>query len=169
VKHVTVFEVMVSGSLVVGTRLFEHFVEDAPAGGASRLLALGSSDELVGWGLKLALLAFLLLAVVSLGAPGGARGIVDLLLPSFLVATKDCTNRLLAGGKVGDNVHQPVGSEWSVTAQLSDQLLTGRAGEEGHNHVGVGDVGELGTLPGEAPDVIPEGFTRFLLATPEVP
>jgi hypothetical protein len=30
---VTIFEVMVSGSLVVGTRLFEHFVEDAPTGG----------------------------------------------------------------------------------------------------------------------------------------
>jgi hypothetical protein len=135
-----------------------------------RLLPLGSSDELVGRGLELALLAFLLLLpVVSLGAPGGAHGIVDLLLPLVLVTTKDCTNRLLAGDKVGDDVHQPVGSEWSVTAQLSDQLLAGGAGEEGHNHVGVGDVGELGTLPGEAPDVIPEGFTRFLLATPEVP
>jgi hypothetical protein len=56
-----------------------------------------------------------------------------------------------------------------VTAQLSNQLLAGGAGEESHNYVGVGDVGELGTLPGEAPDVIPEGFTRFLLATPEIP
>jgi hypothetical protein len=54
-------------------------------------------------------------------------------------------------------------------AQFSDQLFTGGAREEGHNYVGVGDVGELGTLPGEAPDVIPEGFTRFLLAAPEVP
>jgi hypothetical protein len=32
-EHVTIFEVMVSGSLVVGTRLFEYFVKDAPTGG----------------------------------------------------------------------------------------------------------------------------------------
>jgi hypothetical protein len=30
---VAVFEVVVRGPLVVGTWLFEHFVEDAPAGG----------------------------------------------------------------------------------------------------------------------------------------
>jgi hypothetical protein len=66
---------------------------------------LGSSDEFVGQGLELALLAFLLLVVVSLGAPGRVRGIVDLLLPTLRVTTKDCTNRLLAGGEVGDNVH----------------------------------------------------------------
>jgi hypothetical protein len=53
----------------------------APPRGASRLLVLGSNDELVGRGLELALLAFLLLAVVSLGALGRARGIIDLLLP----------------------------------------------------------------------------------------
>jgi hypothetical protein len=82
---VTIFEIMVSGSLVVGTWLFEHFIEDAPVGGASRFLALGSSDKLVGWGLELALLVLLLLPVVSLGAPGGARGIVDLLFPFVLV------------------------------------------------------------------------------------
>jgi hypothetical protein len=54
-------------------------------------------------------------------------------------------------------------------AQLSDQLFVGGAREEGHNHVGVGDVGELGTLPGETLDVIPEGFSWLLLAAPEVP
>jgi hypothetical protein len=54
-------------------------------------------------------------------------------------------------------------------AQLSDQLFAGGTREEGHNHVRVGDVGELGTLPGETPDVILEGFTWLLLAAPEVP
>jgi hypothetical protein len=54
-------------------------------------------------------------------------------------------------------------------AQLSDQLFAGGAREKGHDHVRVGDVGEFGALPGETPDVILEGFTRLLLATPEVP
>jgi hypothetical protein len=94
-KHVTVFEVMVSGSLVVGTRLFEHFVKDAPARGASRLLAFDSSDKLIGRGLELALLALFLLPVVSLGAPAGARGVVDLLLPFVLLTAEDGTNCLL--------------------------------------------------------------------------
>jgi hypothetical protein len=91
------------------------------------------------------------------------------LFPFVLVTAKDGTNCLLASGKVGDDVHQSVGSEWGVMAQLSDQLLAGGSGEEGHDHVEVGDIGEFGALPREAPDVIPEGFTWFLLATPEVP
>jgi hypothetical protein len=169
VEHVTIFEVMVSGSLVVGTQLFKHFVKDAPTGGASRFLALDNSDKFIGRGLELALLALLLSSVVSLGASAGVRGIVNLLFPFVLVTAKDGTNCLLAGGKFGDDVHQPVGSEWGVTAQLSDQLLAGGSREEGHDHVRVGDVGEFGALPGEAPDVISEEFTQFLLATPEVP
>jgi hypothetical protein len=168
-EHVTVLEVMVCGPLVVGTRLFEHFVKDAPTEGASRFLALDSSDKFVGRGLELALLVLLFSLVVPLGAPTRARGIVDLLLPFVLVTAKDSTNCLLAGDKVSDDVHQSVGSEWGVTAQLSDQLFAGGSEEEGHDHVRVGDVGELGAWPREAPDIIPEGFTRLLLATPEVP
>jgi hypothetical protein len=167
--HVTVLEVMVHGPLVVGTQLFEHFVEDAPAGGPSRFLAFSGGNKLVGRGLELALLVLLLFLVVPFRALAGTCGVIGLLLPFVLVTAKDCANCLLAGGKIGDDVHQSVGSEWGVTAQLSDQLFVGGSGEEGHNYVGVGDVGELGALPGETPDVIPEGFTRLLLATPEVP
>jgi hypothetical protein len=54
-------------------------------------------------------------------------------------------------------------------AQLSDQLFTGGTKEEGHDDVGVGDVGELGALFGEMPDVILEGFTRLLFAALEIP
>jgi hypothetical protein len=50
-----------------------------------------------------------------------------------------------------------------------DQLFAGGAREEGHDNVEVGDVGELGVLLGEMPDVIPEGFTRLLLAASEIP
>jgi hypothetical protein len=91
------------------------------------------------------------------------------VLPFALITTKDGTDRLLAGGEVGDNVHQTVGSDGGVAAQLSDQLFAGGAREESHDNVGVGDVGELGALLGETPDVILEGFTRLLLAASEVP
>jgi hypothetical protein len=91
------------------------------------------------------------------------------VLPLVLIAAKDGTDRLLAGGEVGDDVHQTIGGERSVTAKLSNQLFAGGAREKGHDHVRVSDVGELGALPRETPDVIPEGLTRLLLATLEVP
>jgi hypothetical protein len=166
---VAVFEVVVHGSLVVGTRLLEHFVEDAPTGGPSRLLAFSGSNKLIGRGLELSLLVLLFLPVVSLGAPAGARGIINLVLSLVLIAAKDGTNRLFAGGEVVDDVHQTVGSERSVMAKLSDQLFAGGAREEGHNHVGVGDVWKLSALSGETPDVISKRFTWLLLAASEVP
>jgi hypothetical protein len=91
------------------------------------------------------------------------------VLPLVLITTKDGTNRLLAGGKVGDDVHQTIGSDGGVAAQLSDQLFAGGAREEGHDNVRVGDVGELSALLGEMPDVILEGFTRLLLVASEIP
>jgi hypothetical protein len=65
-EHVAVFEVVVRGPFVVGTRLFEHFIKDAPAGGASRFLAISSSNKVVYRGLELALLVLRLLPVVPL-------------------------------------------------------------------------------------------------------
>jgi hypothetical protein len=58
---------------------------------------------------------------------------------------------------------------WGVAAQLSDQLFAGGTREEGHDDVRVGDVGKLGALFGETPDVVPEGFTRLLFTASEVP
>jgi hypothetical protein len=91
------------------------------------------------------------------------------VLPLILIATKDGTNRLLAGGEVGDDVHQTVGSDGSVAAQLSDQLFAGGTREEGHDDVKVSDVGEFGALLGETPNVIPEGFTRLLFVASKIP
>jgi hypothetical protein len=62
---VAVFEVVVRGPFVEGTRLFEHFVKNAPVGGPSRFPAISSSNKVVDRGLKLALLV-LLLPVVPL-------------------------------------------------------------------------------------------------------
>ena len=50
-----------------------------------------------------------------------------------------------------------------------NQRLAGRLEQEGSYHVGVGDVSELITLPGEAPDVPAEGLTGLLTVVLEVP
>jgi hypothetical protein len=65
-EHVVVLEVVVHGPFVVGTRLFEHFIEDAPIGGPSRFLVISSNNKVVCRGLELALLVLLLLPVVPL-------------------------------------------------------------------------------------------------------
>jgi hypothetical protein len=117
---VAVLEVVVRGSLVVGTRFFEHFVKNAPIGGSMRLLAINDSDKAVSHGFTLALLVLLLLPVVPPDASAGALMFLVLALPLILVTTKDGANRLLTGGVVGDDIHQFIGSGRSVTAQLSD-------------------------------------------------
>jgi hypothetical protein len=91
------------------------------------------------------------------------------VLHLVLITIEDGTNHLLAGGEDGDDVHQTIGSDGGVAAHLSDQLFAGGAREEGHDNVGVSDVGELGALLGETLDVILEGFTRLLLAASEIP
>jgi hypothetical protein len=66
-EHVVVLEVVVHGPLVVGTWLFEYFVENTPVGGPSRFLAISSSNKVIGRALELALLVLLLhLPVVPL-------------------------------------------------------------------------------------------------------
>jgi hypothetical protein len=91
------------------------------------------------------------------------------VLPLILIATKDGTNRLLTGGEVGDDLHQTVGSDGSVAAQLSDQLFAGGTREEGHDDVEVSDVGEFGALLGETSNVILEGFTQLLFVASKIP
>jgi hypothetical protein len=91
------------------------------------------------------------------------------VLPLVLVTTKDSTNRLLAGGIVGDDVHQLVGSGGGVAAQLSDKLFASGSREEGHDDVGVGDVGKLGALFRETPDIVMQRLVCLLFTTPEVP
>jgi hypothetical protein len=103
---VAVLEVVVHGPFVVGTRFFKHFVKNAPAGGSSRFLAIRSGDKVVRRGFLFALLILLLVVVlVPLRASVGAHGVLILVLPLVLVTAKDGTNRLLARGEVGDDVH----------------------------------------------------------------
>jgi hypothetical protein len=70
---------------------------------------------------------------------------------------------------VGDDVHQLVGSGGGVAAQLSDKLFASGSREEGHDDVRVGDVGKLGALFGETPDIVMQRLVRLLFTTPEVP
>jgi hypothetical protein len=104
-EHVAVLEVVVRGPFVVRTRLFEHFVKNAPTGGPSRFLTINSSNKVIGRGLLLALLVLLLLPIIPLLASARAHRILFLLLPLVLVTTKDGTNCFLAGGVAGDDVH----------------------------------------------------------------
>jgi hypothetical protein len=166
---VAILEVVVGGSLVVGTRLLEHLVEDTPAEGTSRLLAVSGGDKIICRGFALALLVLLLFLVIPLGAPFGDLRILILVFPLVLVTTKDGTNRFLADGVVGDDVPQLVGGGGGVAAQLSDQLLVGSARKKSHDHVGVSDVGKFGALFGETPDIVMEGLTRLLFTALEVP
>jgi hypothetical protein len=113
----------------------------------------------------LALLVFILLPIVLLGALVGALVIFVLALPLVLVTTKDGTNCLLAGGIVGDSVIGGGG----VAAQLSNQLLAGGSREESYDNVRVGDVGKLSALFGETTDIVMKGLARLLLTAPDVP
>ena len=54
-------------------------------------------------------------------------------------------------------------------SQLVNQGLTGGPRQESSYDVGVGDVGQLVALLGEAPDVPMEGFISLLAAVLEVP
>jgi hypothetical protein len=106
---------------VVGTWFFEHFVENAPVEGSSRLLAVNCSDKVISHGFALALpVLLLLLPVVPLGASIGVLWFLVLALPLILVTIKDGANCLLTDGVVGDDIHHFVDSGRSVTAQLSD-------------------------------------------------
>jgi hypothetical protein len=118
---------------------------------------VSGSDKVISRGFTLALLVLLLLSVASLSALVGALGFFVLALPLILVTTKDGTNCLLAGGVVGDDIHQFVGSDGGITTQLSDQLFAGGAEEKSHDDIGVGDIGKLGALFGETPDIVTKG------------
>jgi hypothetical protein len=91
------------------------------------------------------------------------------VLPLVLVTTKNGTNRLLAGDVVGDDVHQLVGSGGGVAALLLDKPLASGPREESHDDIGVGDVGKLGALFRETPDIVTERLVRLLFTTLKVP
>ena len=56
-----------------------------------------------------------------------------------------------------------------LTAERVDERLIGHATDEGVDHVGIGDVGELVALLGEALDILLKGLIGHLPTVVEVP
>jgi hypothetical protein len=53
-------------------------------------------------------------------------------------------------------------------SKLMDQLLAGGSREEHSDDIGVSNVGQFSTLPGEAPNVLMESFIQLLVVAPEL-
>ena len=66
------------------------------------------------------------------------------------------------------NGQEFLGGLRALASQLMNQGFTGRPGQEGSYHVGIGDVRELIALPREALDVPAEGFNSLLAVVLEV-
>src|SRR5688500_11712995 len=167
-KHDALLKGVLDGPLVIGARLLEHLVEEVgTSGGFPRVLVLGGGDKVrvggVAFRLRL-LLAFLLDAALSrrLGS------IFRWAALGLLVLSEDGLDRLLAGGELGGDVHQLARPSGGLATQLAHQVTAGGAGEERADDIRVGDVGQLGALLRESPDVVPERLSRLLPATSEV-
>jgi hypothetical protein len=87
----------------------------------------------------------------------------------LLVLPEDSLNRLLARGELGGDVHQLARPGGGLATQLAHEVAAGGAGEERADDIRIGDVGQLGALLRESPDVVPEGLSRLLSAASEVP
>ena len=110
-------------------------------------------------GLLLSFLPPLLLVSGGLGfAAAALRGRIFLALARL--AVEDGTDRFLAGGKVGGDIEQHVGTGGMASRKLVHQIPARRALEEGIDDLNIGDAGELGALLGEASDVVTQEFER---------
>jgi hypothetical protein len=111
----------------------------------------------------------LLLALLLHAALSGRLGDVIRLAPlRLLVLPEDGLDRLLARGELGSDVHQLARLGGSLATQLAHQDTTSGAGKERADDIRVGDVGQLGALLRESPDVVPQGFSRLLAAASEI-
>jgi hypothetical protein len=81
-----------------------------------------------------------------------------------IAQNKDNPNRLLARGVPSGDIKQLLDGVWLITTELIHQGMTHHAGPKHRD-----DSRELIELPGEALNVILEGFTELLSATFQVP
>jgi hypothetical protein len=111
----------------------------------------------------------LLAPLVLLRAVGGT--FAGVLIPLGLAsgAVENCSDRFLAQGVASGDVKELLGGLWALVPQLVDQGLIGGPQQEGPDHVGVGDVGQLIALLGEMTNVLAESFVRLLPKVLEVP
>jgi hypothetical protein len=75
---------------------------------------------------------------------------------------------LLTRGELGGDVHQLARPGGGLATQLAHQVAVGGAGEERADDIRVGDVGQLGALLRESPDVVLERLPRLLAAASEI-
>jgi hypothetical protein len=168
-KHGALLKGVLDGPLMIGARLLEHFVEEVGASGRfPRVLVLGGGDKVrvggVAFRLRL-LLAFLLGAALS----GRLGDIFRLAALGLLILPEDGLNRLLAKGELGGDVHQLTRPGGGLATQLAHQVTAGGAGKERTDDIRVGDVGQLGALLRESPDVVPKRLSRLQAAASEIP
>jgi hypothetical protein len=168
-KHDALLKGVLDGTLMIGARLLEHFVEQVGASGRlPRVPMLGGGDKVrVG---DVAFHLRLLLALLPRAALSGRLKDVFRLAPlRLLVLPEDGLDCLLTRGKLGGDVHQLACPGGSLATQLAHQVAASGAGEERADDIRVGDVGQLGALLRESSDVVPEGFSRLLAAASEIP
>ena len=110
-----------------------------------------------------------LLVVLLVGAVGGAFTGILVLLHLALGTVENCSNHLLARGMAGGDVEELLGGSRALTSQLVNQGLAGGPKQESSYDIGIGDIGQLVALPGEAPDVPMKGFFSLLLTVFEIP
>jgi hypothetical protein len=145
-KHDAFLKGVLDETLVIGSRLLEHLVEQVgPSGRLSRVPVLGGSDKICVGGVAFRLrLLFRLLLRATLG---GRLGDVFLLVSlRLLVLSEDGFDRLLTRGELGGDVHQLARLGGSLAAQFAHQVAASGAGEECPDDIRVGDVGQLGAL-----------------------
>lgn len=73
------------------------------------------------------------------------------------------------GGMAGSNIQELPSCSRALVPQLEDKILGGCPRQEGAHNVSFNDVRQLVALPREAPNILSEGFTRFLLTVLQVP
>jgi hypothetical protein len=154
---------------MIGAQILEHLVEEIGASGRfPRVLVLSGDDKVRvgGVAFRLRLLLALLLGAALSGRLGNLFRLAAL---GLLVLPEDGLNRLLARGKLGGDVHQLARPGGGLATQLAHQVAAGGAGEERADDIQIGDVGQLGALLRESPDVVPERLSRLLAAASEIP
>jgi hypothetical protein len=161
-KHDALLKGVLDGPLMIGAWLLEHLIEEI--GASERLPRVLVLSGGVAFRLRL-LLALLLGAALSerLG------DVFRLAALGLLVLSEDGLNRLLARGELGGDVLQLARPGGGLATQLAHQVAAGGAGEERANDVRVCDVGQLGALLWESPNVVPERLSRLLAAASEIP
>jgi hypothetical protein len=168
-KHDAFPKGVLNGTLMIGARLLGHLVEQVGTSGRlPRVPMLGSGDKVHVGGVAFRLR--LLLALLLRAALSRRLGDIFRLAPlRLLVLPEDGLDCLLPRGELGGDVHQLARPGGSLATQLAHQVATSGAGEERTDDIRVGDVGQLGALLRESPDVVPEGSSRLLSAASEIP